>query len=199
MLDKYRGKIDFILEPMAQRINIKANSMTYLSLFFALFAGTFAYYSYDERMLLLVAAFFVLLNGLLDALDGSIARIRGEDNKKGDFIDHIIDRFSDAFIIGGIVISPWAHKFIGIPAFAMVMLVSYLGTQAQAVGYKRVYAGVLGRADRISFLFFAFIIQFFISGTFFGFYFIELLMIYFIAAGLITIIQRYHAIMKWLG
>ncbi len=199
MLDKYRDKADKILEPIASKIDIEASILTYLSLIFAFFAGISAYFSYENDVLLLLSAFFVIINGLLDALDGKIARMRGTAGKKGDFIDHAIDRFSDVFIMGGIVISPWIDKVIGVTAMATMLLVSYLGTQAQAVGYRRVYAGILGRADRIIILFIALIIQFFVPQKIYGFYFIELVMLYFIVAGVATVMQRYHAITKWFG
>ncbi len=198
MLDKYRQKAEHILEPIAKKISIEANLLTYLSLLFAFLAGIALFFSFEKRYLLLFSSLCIFLNGLLDALDGKIARMRGKASKKGDFVDHTIDRFSDAFIIGGLAISPWVDKLIAIPAIASVLLVSYLGTQAQAVGYKRVYAGALGRADRIVILFFACILQFFLD-KFFGFYLLEWVMVYFIVAGITTIVQRYFAVIKWFG
>ena len=40
---------------------------------------------------------------------------------------------------------PWQ---IGVFALTGVLMSSYLGTQAQAVGVGRYYGGILGRADR---------------------------------------------------
>jgi archaetidylinositol phosphate synthase len=197
MLDNYRKNIDFIFDPIARRISLQANSLTYFSLLFAFFAGISALFSFEVKLLLLAAALFTILNGLFDALDGKIARMRGEAGEKGDFIDHAIDRFADSLLIGALVISPWIHTYIGVPAVLMVILVSYLGTQAQAIGYKRVYAGLLGRADRIVILFFAFIIQFFIQNKIFDLYLLEWVLIYFIIAGIITIIQRYYSVLQW--
>ncbi|HDN95533.1 MAG: CDP-alcohol phosphatidyltransferase family protein [Thermoplasmata archaeon] len=199
MLDKYRQKADKILEPMAKKIGMEANILTYLSLIFAVMAGIAAFFSFEKKWLLLPASIFILLNGLFDALDGKIARMRGKASKKGDFIDHAIDRFADVFIIGGIVASPWVDKVVGLAAMAAMLLVSYLGTQAQAIGYKRVYFGILGRADRIVILFFACIIQFFVIEKIYGFYFMEWVMFYFIVAGIATILQRYYTVMKWFG
>lgn len=197
MLDKYRKEADFILEPLAARAGMGANTMSYLSLLCALAAGAASYFSYRQMWLLPLAAFLVLLNGLFDALDGKIARMRGETSAKGDFIDHAIDRFSDVLMLGGITLSPWVDKHIGIPALAAVLLTSYLGTQAQAVGGQRLYAGVLGRADRLVLLFLVLIIQFFLTDTIFGLYVLEWLMVYFAVAGTITVIQRYYGVMKW--
>jgi len=197
MLDKYRQKADSILEPIAKKIGLEANLLTYLSFLFAIIAGITAYFSFERKWLLLPTSLFILMNGLFDALDGKIARMKGKAGKRGDFIDHAIDRFSDVFIMGGIIASRWVEKEIGIMAMASMLLVSYLGTQAQAVGYKRVYSGMLGRADRIVILFIACIIQFLVINKIFGFYFMEWAMFYFIIAGIATILQRYYAVMKW--
>lgn len=199
MLDKYRNKVDFILEPIAKKIDIEPNILTYISLLFAFFSSLATYFSYEYKYLLILSSLFILINGFLDAMDGKIARIKGKESKKGDFIDHAVDRFSDAFIMGGIIASQWVNKIIGISAFASVMLVSYLGTQAQAVGYKRIYGGILGRADRIAILFFALLIQFFLPKKIYGFYFLDFIMLYFIVAGIITILQRYMAAIKYLS
>lgn len=196
MLDKYRKKVDGWLEPIAKKFSVEANKLSYISLIFALFAGITAYFSYEKKWLLIMTAFLILVNGFFDALDGKIARLKGMASKKGDFVDHAIDRFSDAFIVGGIVASPWVNKLLGVTAFAAMMLVSYLGTQAQAVGYKRVYAGLLGRADRIVILAMACILQFFLNNLY-GFSIIEWFMIYFAIAGIITIVQRYYLVMRW--
>ncbi len=197
MLDRYREKADKILVPVAKKINLEANFLTYLSLASAFFAGLFAYFSYENNLLLFPSSLLILLNGFFDALDGKIARMKGEADEKGDFIDHLIDRFSDVFIIGGFILSPWVEKNIGIVALSAVLLVSYLGTQAQAVGYKRVYSGILGRADRITILFISSLIQFFVDGKIFGFYFMTWIMFYFSVAGIVTIIERYYRVIKW--
>ncbi|MCD6474291.1 MAG: CDP-alcohol phosphatidyltransferase family protein [Thermoplasmata archaeon] len=198
MLDKFRNRVDEVLEPIAAKFGREANRISYASLIFALIAAISFYYSYWHHYLLFISSISVILNGFLDAIDGKIARMSKKAGKKGDFIDHTIDRFSDALIIGSIAISPWCDKKIGVVAIAIVLLVSYMGTQAQAVGYKRVYSGVLGRADRLAILFFAPIFQYFIQRIY-GYYLIEWVMVYFILAGIATITQRFYLVTKWLG
>jgi phosphatidylglycerophosphate synthase len=131
---------------------ISPNFLSLLSLFFALLAGVFLFLSSKStsfNLLLLLAGVFVCLNALLDGLDGLVARELGNASKKGDFLDHVIDRYSDVFIIGGIVFGGYANWQIGIIAIIGVLLSSYMGTQAQAVGLNRMYGGMLGRADRM--------------------------------------------------
>jgi len=131
---------------------ISPNFLSLLSFFFALLAGVFFFLSSNStslNLLLILAGVFVCLNALLDGLDGLVAREIGNANKKGDFLDHVIDRYSDMFIIGGIVFGGYVSWGIGVIAIVGVLLSSYMGTQAQAVGLNRMYGGLLGRADRI--------------------------------------------------
>ncbi|MEA2074489.1 MAG: CDP-alcohol phosphatidyltransferase family protein [Euryarchaeota archaeon] len=131
---------------------ISPNFLSLLSFFFALLAGLFFFLSGTStsfNLLLLLAGVFVCLNALLDGLDGLVARELGNASKKGDFLDHVIDRYSDTFIVGGIVFGGYASWQIGIIAIIGVLLSSYMGTQAQAVGLNRMYGGMLGRADRL--------------------------------------------------
>jgi phosphatidylglycerophosphate synthase len=52
-------------------------------------------------------------------------------------------------MICGIFMGGFLSAELGALALAGVMLASYLGTQAQAVGVGRVYGGIMGRADRM--------------------------------------------------
>jgi archaetidylinositol phosphate synthase len=91
----------------------------------------------------------VLASGFLDAIDGKVARLTGRASKKGDVLDHILDRYSDVVMIGAVAVSAWCNPYIGLLAVIGVLLTSYMGTQSQAIGAGRLYAGLLGRADRV--------------------------------------------------
>jgi len=199
MLNRYRNKVERLLEPVARKMGKEANKISYFSLLFAFLAGLSSFYSRKYVPLLLLFSLFTIINGFLDAIDGEIARIYRKASIKGDFIDHAIDRFSDAFIIGGVALSKWCSPAIGIISLTIVFLVSYMGTQAQAVGYRRVYGGPLGRADRIAIFFVGGIAQYFIKERIYGFYLMEWILLYFIFAGIITIVQRFYLIIKWLN
>ena len=100
-------------------------------------------------MLLPLASALVITSGFFDALDGKVARLTGRTSKRGDLLDHILDRYSDVVMIGAIAVSAWCNPYIGLLALTGVLLTSYMGTQAQAVGAGRLYSGLLGRADRL--------------------------------------------------
>ncbi|WP_319378683.1 CDP-alcohol phosphatidyltransferase family protein [uncultured Methanocorpusculum sp.] len=153
-LDSLRPKVQWILTPIAEafsKLPITPNMWTVVSLFCALIAGIFFGFG-----LPLFGVLFVVLNSFLDVLDGALSRHTGAASPIGDYLDHVFDRYADVFIITGIIVygvqtwqAPVPAWLIGLFAITGVLLSSYMGTQAQAVGLKRNYGGVLGRADRL--------------------------------------------------
>lgn len=129
---------------------ISPDLLSLLSLVCAALAGlSFAFARTSASYTLFFASIFVSLNAILDGLDGVVAREMGNASKRGDFLDHVIDRYADMLILGGIVFGGFVSCEIGIIAIIGVLLASYMGTQAQAVGLHRMYGGILGRADRL--------------------------------------------------
>jgi archaetidylinositol phosphate synthase len=189
--------------------NIDPNTISAGALLLAVLTGIAAYYSYTEWQLLLPAtAILVLLSGYLDAVDGKVARLAGKTSKRGDFIDHVYDRYADIFMIGGVAISGWCNIYLGLLALIGVLMTSYMGTQAQALGIGRMYAGLLGRADRIVLMFLVPIIQLISIGVF-GVWqldlvvaklsWFEIMMLWFAVIGNLTAIQRALYTWKMLG
>lgn len=149
-LDQYRKNAAFLITPVAKIFrNCNPNTISWIGLIVAFFAGLALFYSYWHHSLLLVGAFIVILSGYFDALDGMVAKTYGKCSKKGDYLDHVFDRYADMFMIGGIAISGWVDPVWGMLALVGTLLTSYMGTQAQAIGAPRLYTGILGRADRV--------------------------------------------------
>ena len=204
VLDNHRRNMDPILNSIARiLIKVNPNSLSWLSLLFAFIAGLFFYFSSPEKELLnfflFGAVLFVFLNGLFDAIDGKVAKLSNRTSKRGDFLDHAIDRFADVFIVGGLALSPWCrYPSIGLLAVVGMLLTSYMGTQAQAVGCKRNYSGLLGRADRLVLLMFGPIVQHILLyysdfNLPFDFFLLEWVLIYFAVVGIITAVQRFYS------
>ncbi len=151
MLDGYRSVGERWLAPLADRLaKGGADRLTWASLVCAGAAGVcYTRASPEAPLFLVLGALFVLANALLDALDGMVARKTLTASKAGDFLDHALDRYADLFIIGGLAASAFGGFTWGFYAVTGVFLTSYMGTQGAAVGLKRDYKGVLGRADRL--------------------------------------------------
>lgn len=150
VLDSKRGAVDFAITPVAERlIGVNPNMISWAGLITAFVAGLLMFLSPVCNWLLLVGAMVVLFSGYLDALDGKVAKLAGKASDKGDYLDHVFDRYADVFMIGGVAVSAWCNPYLGMLALVGVLLTSYMGTQAQAIGAPRLYAGLLGRADRV--------------------------------------------------
>ena len=163
--DDYRDFGTKILNPLAKRMPIGPMGISFLSLLTAIGAG-YSFYMADleNTNWLLIGALMVFLTAVLDALDGMVARIRAISSRRGDLIDHTLDRVADIIIVGGIALGPLVEITVGFAAIIGILMLSYMGTQAQAVGAGREYAGLLGRADRLVVLVMVPIIQYFSEG-----------------------------------
>jgi archaetidylinositol phosphate synthase len=212
VLDGQRARANFALEPVARKfINVNPNTISWIGLILALVCGLLFYFSgwyitKGEDMylwVLLLGGIMVLVSGYFDALDGKVAKLSGKASKKGDYLDHVFDRYADVFMIGGVAFSAWCDPYLGMLALIGVLLTSYMGTQAQAIGAPRLYAGLLGRADRVVlstlFPFIQFVMTKLGYGSFeiFGFdiCWMEIMMLWFAIVGNATAVQR--AIITW--
>jgi archaetidylinositol phosphate synthase len=211
VLDGQRARADIFLVPVAKRlINVNPNIVSWLGLIVALASGIVFYLSGsdDTQWLLLVGSALVIISGYFDALDGKIAKMAGKCSIKGDYLDHVFDRYADVFMIGGIAMCIyWCSPHLGILAIIGVLLTSYMGTQAQAIGAPRLYAGLLGRADRVVLSTIFPIVQYVMLFTDYSSFIIdlgfktfdvnwlEIMMLWYAIAGNFTAIQR--AIITW--
>jgi len=167
-------------------IRINPNIVTFLSLVAAVVAGYFFWQGF-----LWLAGLMVLLNGFLDIMDGEIAKKHGT-SKFGDFIDHTFDRLADVAILLGITFHPNIPNWLGFATIIAVLLVSYMGTQAQALTKKRLYTAIASRADRILILGFAGIIAaFYLDALYWAIWLLLVLSV-------LTFFQRFYLISRQL-
>ena len=188
-LDQYRHHVKVYFDPLvaiAIKCRLTPNVLTIAALVASAIAGIFFYLRLELLGILAVA-----LNAFFDAMDGAVAREMKIQSKRGDFLDHAVDRYADIFIIcglfaGGLV--PWQ---IGVFALTGVLMASYLGTQAQAVGVGRYYGGLLGRADRLVLIMVVGIISLIIPMSYYGLTWFGWLLVLFGVFGHITAFQRF--------
>lgn len=207
VLERYRAGWETTLHPAArtaQRLGITPNVVTVASFFFAIVAAVFfALAAPGTEYYLFIGAAAVGVNAILDGLDGRLARLTNTSSKRGDYLDHVVDRYSDAAILLGLALSPLGSLTWGLFALAGTFLTSYMGTQAQALGLGRNYAGWLGRADRLVILiavpvltYAAFLVGFTLP---WGLEPIVLMLAYFAVLGNVTALQRFWSGWKQLA
>lgn len=114
-------------------------------------------------LLFLPVSLLIFAGGVFDVIDGEVARRTNRTSVRGDFLDHVFDRYADVAVVLGIAISGYANPILALLALVSLLLTSYMGTQAQAVGVGRIYAGLLSRADRLIVLSLATFLEFDLS------------------------------------
>lgn len=156
-LDSKREASDRYVEMVARPFSgINPNVLSALSV---AFAAAFAVAYMVSGPFLYLAPLFVILSAFFDAIDGKVARMRNMASKRGDLVDHFLDRVSDVLLSAGIGFSVFSHPAYAFLGLEGILLTSYMGTQSQALGVGRDYSGIVGRADRLVLIFVFSILQ----------------------------------------
>lgn len=130
------------------RLGFRAWQLTLLSLVTNLIVG--ALLLTGQRLLpggLLLAA------GLLDIFDGGIARLRGEESRKGALLDAVVDRVSDGIVFGAIYLAEaTVHEnpltaALALAGLVVSLLVSHVRAESEAAGL-RMTEGSVQRLER---------------------------------------------------
>jgi archaetidylinositol phosphate synthase len=156
-LDSKREASDRYVEMVARPFSgINPNVLSALSV---VFAAAFAVAYLVSGPFLYLVPLFVILSAFFDAIDGKVARMRNMASKRGDLVDHFLDRVSDVLLSAGIGFSVFSHPAYAFLGLEGILLTSYMGTQSQALGVGRDYSGIVGRADRLVLIFVFSILQ----------------------------------------
>lgn len=148
--DVMRGLFKGILDPIGgflNRLGITPNMMTMLGLLGNMVG---AWFLAQGNMVL--GGVFVLVCTPFDALDGTMARLRGEASEFGAFVDSVTDRYSELFILGGLLYhflqtNDHLSAMAVYIAAAGSVLVSYVKARADSLKFDA-NTGVLTRLER---------------------------------------------------
>jgi CDP-diacylglycerol---glycerol-3-phosphate 3-phosphatidyltransferase len=148
--DRMRIWFKWAIDPLASffnRLGLTPNAMTLLGL-----AGNFAGAYFVAQGEMSVGGLLMLISTPFDALDGAMARLRGEANEWGAFVDSVTDRYGELAILGGLLYyfsstGDTLSSVVTFSAAAGTVLVSYVKARAEAVGYSA-KVGFLTRVER---------------------------------------------------
>ncbi|MCU1488685.1 MAG: phosphatidylinositol synthase, partial [Acidimicrobiaceae bacterium] len=101
---------------------------------------------------LVIGAALLTVGGLMDALDGAVAKASGSSSSRGAFFDSVADRVADAFLLGGVA---WYLLSRSDPRLAILpmailgvgSLISYERAKAESLGFDA-RGGLMERAER---------------------------------------------------
>lgn len=150
LTDQFRKIFRGILEPIGKflnRLGLTPNSMTLLGLIGNAIGAYFL-----ARGQMTIGGLIILLMGPIDALDGTMARLRGMDGQFGAFVDSVTDRYSELIIFAGLLYYyASTNDYLGVIlvyiAAAGSVLVSYVRARGQSLGWDT-KVGILTRMER---------------------------------------------------
>ncbi len=137
--EKLRPRIAAILQPIGRglvKLHITANVLTFFGLLLAVGVGVTV-----MNGQLLLGGILMLLSGLMDALDGAVARQSGIQNRFGAFFDSTSDRYAEGFVLLGLSIYGWTLNdqrivLLAFVAFWGSLLISYTRARAEGLGIE---------------------------------------------------------------
>ncbi|NJM68511.1 MAG: CDP-alcohol phosphatidyltransferase family protein, partial [Acaryochloris sp. RU_4_1] len=96
-----------------------------------------------------LATALVIVSGLLDGLDGDIARERNLTSIEGGILDSVLDRYVDFFLIAALIlVNPQDHLLVGLCALLGTTMVPYIRARSEVAG-KSSIASIGSRAIRM--------------------------------------------------
>ncbi len=193
-LDKFRPHISRFLDPFVEgfdRVGMTPDGVSLLAFGMSVLAAVaFLLGGRADPIWYVGAAALVFLNGWLDIVDGALARKQEVASAGGDLLDHVLDRYADIVIIAGLA-AGIGDYLLGFLAVTGVVMTSYLGTQAQAVGLDRVYGGLVGRADRLAIIGVVGFLAYPAAGEYGGLTLAGWLLVFLAVVGHLTALQRF--------
>ena len=94
----------------------------------------------------------ILIMGPVDALDGAMARLRGDQTEFGAFVDSVTDRYSELVIFAGLLAyylqqTDWLNSGLVFLAASGSIMVSYTKARAEGLDFTA-KVGILSRLER---------------------------------------------------
>ncbi|MHA1505777.1 MAG: archaetidylinositol phosphate synthase [Candidatus Asgardarchaeia archaeon] len=147
LLNRWKKKIEKFFNPIGKALSKTPISPDTLSLLGFLSMLSAVYFIYLGN--LSMGVLFILLSGLLDLMDGLVARMKGKVTKFGGVLDSILDRYSDAVLYIVLIYGGYVSEIWGLLALIGSLLVSYSRARIEAVGVKMSGVGFLERPERL--------------------------------------------------
>ena len=98
----------------------------------------------------------VFITGLLDGVDGAVARLNDSSSRSGGFTDSVIDKVAETLILAGIALAFPTATVIGLSTtmWALIavfgwLMTSYTRARAEGLGVTDLDIGLGGRSERL--------------------------------------------------
>lgn len=150
MLSRYKDRFGRWTDPLARgllALRFRPNHLTVLGLGVSLLAAL-SFARGRERW----GAALLILAGLFDFFDGSLARLSGQVSPFGAFLDSVIDRYSDLVVLAGVLLlfvrrGRTLEVLLTLAVVIGTVMVSYTKARAQTIGVA-CDVGLMERPER---------------------------------------------------
>lgn len=150
LTDRLRSLFKWVLDPIGaflNRLGLTPNTITILGL-----VGNMVGAFFLAKGNMLWGGLMVLIMWPIDALDGTMARLRGEPSDFGGFVDSVTDRYSELVIYGALLFyflgqGDTLAAMLVFAAASGSILVSYTRAKAEGLGFDA-KIGALTRVER---------------------------------------------------
>jgi len=145
--EKFGHALDKPLEKMARKIPFSPNSLSVTGFIITLFACYILSFDF------LTGGVLILVGAIFDVLDGIVARTQNKMTRFGAFLDSVLDRYSDAFILLAIAynmakVSNATGVVLSLGTLLGSFLISYSRARAEGIGEECKY-GLMERPERL--------------------------------------------------
>jgi len=147
MLNKVKERVSVAIKPVAASLialGLGPNHVTLIGFAISAFSAYAFLISNAE-----VGGSLLLLAGLFDILDGTVARISGRVTKWGSILDSTLDRYSDIMVLSCIILGGLCEDLWGLLSIMGSVMVSYVRARGEVEGIKLSSVGLMERAERI--------------------------------------------------
>lgn len=144
MIKRYYSLLERWMKPLVNR-GVSPNAITIFSLCLSLVSALF--YAFGA---IFMGGILLLLSGIADTIDGSIARMTGQSSRFGALLDSTLDRYAEFFVFFGLLFyyqNSWMF-YVVMPALLGSVMVSYVKARAESLGSIRV-VGLMQRPERL--------------------------------------------------
>ena len=188
MLNRIRSQVEPVVNSIGRTLGstgLSPNFWTFTGFAFAVLAGILFAFRPGQPYL---AASAILVSGIMDVLDGAVARVTNKISKTGSFNDSTLDRLAEVAIYAGIVYGNFPYPVLTLLALSFSLLVSYERAKGESLGISLSGIGIGERAERLIVL---------ILFSFAGLVWVGVAIVLVLA--FVTFVQRYYAIMRKLA
>ncbi|MBU8923474.1 MAG: CDP-alcohol phosphatidyltransferase family protein [Bacteroidales bacterium] len=185
--ERLRGLLDPVVA-LCSYVGISPMGMTLFGIFLSFIGAV-----YVAKGKLFAGAIILIISGLADTIDGSLARSQGKVTTFGAFIDSAGDRVSEMAYFMGLVFYFMGQGqgngtlvFFVLVALAGSFLTSYARARAEGLGLECA-VGILERPERVALM---------IAGLIFGKVVLTAVIVFLAAMSIFTFLQRVQHVRK---